>query len=115
MIWFALAAGLTVMDGDTFRTSMGERIRIENIDAPESGGKAKCDAERFLAVHARSGLKRLLEAGSIEITRNPRRPKDRYGRTLARVRVNGIDVGQALIEQSLAWPWEGRRHSWCAR
>lgn len=107
----ALALSLTVLDGDTFRLPAGETIRISNIDAPESGARAKCDAERFLAIHARAGLMRLLGRGEPEITREPR--KDRYGRTLARVRVSGLDVGQAMVTQALAVPWAGKRHQWC--
>jgi micrococcal nuclease len=109
----ALAVGLLVTDGDTFKLPSGEAIRLSNIDTPEKGARAKCDAERFLAVHARYGLTRLLERGSIEIVREPR--PDKYGRSLARVRAGGVDVGEALINQALAVKWEGRRHNWCGR
>lgn len=114
----ALAASLTVTDGDTFKLPTGERIRLENIDTPESGARAKCDAELFLAVHARAELTRLLGQGEPVITR-ARRPNgqvklDKYGRTLARVSVGGIDVGRVMIDRLFAWEWEGRRHDWCA-
>lgn len=116
MIALILAAGLTiapqaVTDGDTFKLPSGEIIRISNIDAPESGVRAKCDAERFLAVHARAGLAQMLGQGGVEITREPR--PDRYGRTLARVSAGGADVGETLIARALAVRWAGRRHAWC--
>jgi len=116
MIALFLAAGLTiapqaVTDGDTFKLPSGEIIRISNIDTPESGARAKCDAERFLAVHARAGLAQLLGQGEVVVTREP--TLDRYGRTLARVSVSGIDVGETLIARALAVSWQGRRHSWC--
>lgn len=41
------------------------------------------------------------------------RMKDRYGRTLGRVLVDGVDVGELLISEGLARRWDGRRHPWC--
>jgi endonuclease YncB( thermonuclease family) len=41
---------------------------------------------------------------------------DRYGRTLASVTVNGRDVGEILIGEGLARPYQGgRRGSWCGQ
>jgi len=48
----------------------------------------------------------------VQITREG---KDRFGRTLALVRVNGQDAGQIMIGHHLAVPWAGRRHEWCGR
>ena len=36
-----------------------------------------------------------------------------YRRTLALVRVNGIDVGEQLIAEGAARRWMGRRQPWC--
>lgn len=107
-----LVSALFAIDGDTVRTGEGETIRIENIDAPESGARARCDAERFLAVHARKALERWLQRQPVVIQRSGSR--DRYGRTLARIRAGGVDVGESLMGEALAWRWEGRRHDWCA-
>jgi endonuclease YncB( thermonuclease family) len=104
----AFAATIHVNDGDTF-TLDGERIRIENIDAPEMQGK--CDAERRLAKVTKRELERILAAGSVEMHRATR--KDQYGRTIARVSVGGKDVGQTLIALDLARPWRGKREPWC--
>lgn len=41
------------------------------------------------------------------------RVKDRYGRTLATIEVNGRDVGKIMIAEGLARPWTGKRRSWC--
>ena len=41
------------------------------------------------------------------------RMTDRYGRMLATISVNGRDVGDMLISENLARPWEGKRRSWC--
>lgn len=101
---------LSVYDGDTF-TLDGERVRIAAIDTPERS-TPQCDAERRLARLARLRLLQLLGDGSaIALERQPL--PDRYGRTLARVTVNGVDVSTVLIREGLAVQWEGKRHSWC--
>lgn len=103
-------ARLSVYDGDTF-TLDGERVRIAAIDTPERSAP-QCDAERRLARLARLRLAQLLGEGSaIALVRHPL--PDRYGRTLARVTVNGRDVAPVLIREGLAVQWEGKRHSWC--
>jgi micrococcal nuclease len=104
------APGLRVFDGDTF-TLGGERIRIADIDTPELRTPV-CDAEKRLARLARLRLAQLLGDGSA-VTLERRPLPDRYGRTLARVTVNGRDVSAVLIREGLAAPWEGKRHSWC--
>ncbi|MEZ5782048.1 MAG: thermonuclease family protein [Rhizobiaceae bacterium] len=97
-----------VVDGDTFWIS-GEKVRLADIDAPETGGS--CEAERILAARAAGRLARLLSAGPLEIARDG---KDRFGRTLAVVSVHGKSVGQTLVEEGLARPWTGRRvDNWC--
>jgi len=48
---------------------------------------------------------------NIVIDRSSR--KDKYGRTLARVSVDDVDLGEALIKEGLARKWEGKRGPWC--
>lgn len=107
-----LALTFTAVDGDTI-TAGDETIRILNIDAPETR-HAKCDAERRLGHVAKRRLQELLEEGEIVITRGDgNRMTDRYGRTLARVSAHGDDVGDRLVAEDLARPWEGKRQPWC--
>lgn len=102
-------AAFCVVDGDTFWIA-GEKIRIENIDAPESHQPA-CGAERDLAALATLHLRRLLgEPSSLAIVRSG---PDGLGRTLARVAVDGRDAGEAMIAEGVAVPWAGKRHDWC--
>jgi endonuclease YncB( thermonuclease family) len=115
MIGLLFALALAVIDGDTFDLD-GERIRIANIDAPELH-HAKCDAERRLAIVARNRLKALLTSGAINVSVGDPidgRTRDRRGRTLATISVNGEDIGQILIAEQLARPWEGGQRSWCS-
>ncbi|GGB00840.1 nuclease [Brucella endophytica] len=110
----AVARGACVIDGDTITVNR-ERIRIANVDAPEIS-RPKCDAERRLGLVAKRRLAELLAAGEPVIKRgdpDSGRIKDRYGRTLATITVNGKDVGEALISEMLARPWGGKRRSWC--
>jgi micrococcal nuclease len=59
----------------------------------------------------------MLRTGPVVIVR---RGEDRYRRTLARLSVGARDVGQVLIDESLALPWnarnsrEARMQHWCA-
>lgn len=102
---------VTVVDGDTFDCA-GERIRIANIDAPETRG-AKCEAELMLGSAATRRLREILAEGIVRIEREKR--LDRYGRTVARISTPRGDVGQRLIDERYARPWRGRREPWCVR
>jgi micrococcal nuclease len=104
-----------IIDGDTFALG-SERVRIWNIDAPETRG-SRCERELVLGLKAKERLAGLLRAGSIDIVRGG---EDRYSRTLARVSVGGLDVGSVLIGEGLALPWrdgpearEARLRHWC--
>lgn len=110
---FALAAAAavciaTVHDGDSIRPCDGERIRVANIEAPEMPGSPKCECGRNgwcdyrLAVQSRDALQALLDSGPVRIDRQG---QDAYGRTLARVSVNGQDAGRYLINLGLARQW----------
>jgi len=100
-----------VIDGDTFQYR-GDRIRIADIDAPETGG-AKCASERALGDRARHRLAELLSAGDFRLTAFGSRDRDQYGRALRVVYQGGQSVGTVLVSEGLARPWEGRRRPWC--
>jgi micrococcal nuclease len=102
---------ISVYDGDTIRVN-GERIRILGLDTPEYGNNARCRSEAVTAEEAKQALRRLIARGDVTISR---RGTDRYGRTLARVTVDGRDVADTLIAQGLARPYGGGyREGWCS-
>lgn len=104
-------AAFHVIDGDTIELD-GERIRIANIDTPETGHRAGCASERRLAQTAtRRARAHFRNAGEVQVRRSG---TDRYGRTLARIRLDGRDFGRIMIEDGVARPWRGRQHEWCA-
>lgn len=108
----ASAASIRTIDGDTIEVD-GETIRILNIDTPEIR-HAQCDAERRLGEVAKNRVRQLLAGGTIGIRRGDgSRMTDKYGRTLAVIDINGVDIGEQLISEGLARPWTGKRRSWC--
>lgn len=112
---FALCAdaprNTCVVDGDTFWLA-GEKIRIADINAPETQGAA-CPAERAQGEAAKRRLLILLNAGPFDLLVRGR-PQDRYGRALRVVMRQGRSLGVQLVREGLAEPWRGKRSDWCA-
>lgn len=79
----------SVIDGDTIDTSVG-KVRLIGIDAPESGSwgydQATAELTSFLA-----------PGGVVLVSVPGRDDKDKYGRLLRYVQVNGQDAGTHLI------------------
>lgn len=99
-----------VHDGDTIRTCDGERVRIENIDAPELPGSPKCEdsgrrgwCDFALAERSRNELASFLADGQVAISRHG---TDRYDRTLATLSVDGRDAGDHLVSMGFAREWD---------
>jgi micrococcal nuclease len=117
---FLLAAGIAlcdsgprftcVVDGDTFWLE-GEKIRIADINAPETHG-AGCPAEQVRGDRAALRLVSLLNGGPYQLEM-PGRAMDRYGRALRVVTRHGRSLGDTLIAEGLAEPWRGKRSDWC--
>ncbi|MFN3469787.1 MAG: thermonuclease family protein [Novosphingobium sp.] len=113
----ASACVARVSDGDSLRLCSGERVRLIGIDAPELRGSSRCAPAALARLknsrnppwcdhargdEARTALARFIAGGTVQIER---RGLDAYGRTLARVTVNGRDAGDRLISRGLARPW----------
>ena len=101
-----------VIDGDTFILG-GEKIRIADIDAPETGS-AKCASEAERGARATRRLRELLNQGPFELRSYQSRDRDQYGRKLRVVMRDGRSVGDTLITEGLARRWSGKRRPWCA-
>ena len=86
---------LQIVDGDSVTVSMNgelERVRLADIDAPDHDQPFSIDSRQSLFdlclwVHA--------ELSSIS--------RDHYGRTMARVKCNGVDVNAEQVRRGLAW------------
>ncbi|MEP3478231.1 MAG: thermonuclease family protein [Fuerstiella sp.] len=84
-----------ILDGDTFDTSDGERIRLLGIDAPEvahHGSKAQPFGNE-----SRDWLRARLSNQSVKLTFEHRQ-QDHYGRTLAWVWLNNKLINQASLQ-----------------
>ncbi len=107
----------TVIDGDTLRIN-GTRLRLRAIDAPETH-RPGCAAEAALGALATGRLRQLVgEARAIEIRESGDR--DRHGRPLVDLLLDGVDAGDVLITEGLAVAyrpgraaWKDRRRHWC--
>jgi endonuclease YncB( thermonuclease family) len=99
-----------IIDGDTFRLGR-EKMRIANIDAPETY-TGICGGAREVALgkEAAARLQLLMNSGGLAIERQGH---DRYGRTLVRVRAGGHDVGERLVNERLARHWPNGDEFWC--
>jgi micrococcal nuclease len=82
-----------VFDGDTFRMSTGKKVRIVGIDTPEAGERFHDEAKDYLSSLI---INKEIEIKPIAVG------QDRYGRTLAEVYVDTINIGLALIRHGYA-------------
>jgi len=96
-----------VVDGDTVWIK-GEKIRLEGIDAPEARGR--CYEELVAAANATERLRVLLTTNQFTILRNG---KDRYGRTLAKIKIGNRSAGEIMMSEGLVRKWRGKRENWC--
>lgn len=115
-----------IIDGDTVnlpcpaatkgQRGCSERIRLINIDTPEISS-VQCEAAYQLGLAAKDVLAELIRGKPVTVRRDGR---DRYGRTLAYLSVNGQDIGEALITAGVALRWRpgpkakaARVREWC--
>lgn len=116
-----LAAALVsciAVDGDTLRCAppgqgqKRERVRLVGIDAPEMPGH--CRPGRHCApgdpVASKESLRRAVAGKPVQLERFG---QDRYGRTLAVARVNGVNLACAQLRAGRAiyradWDIDGR-------
>ena len=83
-------------DGDTCTTNSGEKIRLACIDTPELKGKR---ADPIPAKAARDYLNGLVAGEEVAIRRIT---KDRYGRTVAEISMDEMNIQERLVEKGLA-------------
>jgi endonuclease YncB( thermonuclease family) len=110
---------INVYDGDTFRVNIDSLppivgknipIRVNGVDTPEIRGK--CQYEKDLALEARDFVRnKLANAKEIKLT-NLQRGK--YFRVVANVVVDGVSLEQELLDNKLAYRYDGgKKLTWC--
>ena len=95
-------------DGDTCTSTKGEKIRLACIDAPELKGKR---ADPVPARQARDYLNDLVSGKQVAIRRIT---KDRYGRTVAELLKDGVNIQERLVDKGFASVYKRYSHqcSW---
>jgi micrococcal nuclease len=89
-----------VVDGDTLVLSGGDRVRLIGVDTPETKHPGK-PPEPF-GQEAYEFTRNMVEGRQVQLRFDPRESKDRYGRTLAYVYVDGEFINEALVRAGLA-------------
>jgi len=99
-----------IVDGDTIWLN-GQNLRMKDYDTPEPS-TAICGGagEVALAKRATSRLQDLLNSSPWTVETFG---ADRHGRTLATIRIQGVDVGDILISEQLARRWPDGHEWWC--
>lgn len=100
-----------VVDGDTLWLD-GTKIRIADIDTPETH-PPRCTREAQLGRRATTRLQELVNQGAFSVEPADNRDTDRYGRKLRILTRRGESLGDILVREGLARPWEGSRRPWC--
>ena len=99
----AIAGTATVIDGDTLDVA-GVRIRLWGIDAPESRQVCTVAGQDYPCGGRATQHLRML-VGERPVACEPR-ATDRYGRTVALCRVEGRDIGAAMVRDGWAVAFE---------
>lgn len=93
------AGQLLAIDGDTYQVA-GKRLRLAGWDSPETASSAKCRKEHELGLRAEAQAKLFVSKGktaTIQLL-----GEDQYQRAVARIWVDGTDIGKLLEVDGLA-------------
>ena len=83
-------------------------IRVEGIDTPEIRGK--CQKEKDLAYEARDlvwGLLNNAQTITLTIDDNPKEVRGKYFRIVGRLKADGVDISDLLVQKNLAVLYDG--------
>ena len=100
-----------VVDGDTLKVDIAgtsETVRIIGIDTPETVHPNK--AVECFGMEASDRLKGLLDGKTILLQPNPAEDRDRYGRLLRYVELDGEDIGASMIRDGYAHSYKQYPH-----
>lgn len=87
-----------VYDGDTYKILNHGKlqvIRLANVDAPE--------LSQYYGTVVKAGVSKLILGKTVKVDFGI---KDRYGRTIAGVTVNGMSLDSLLIAKGWAWNYQ---------
>jgi endonuclease YncB( thermonuclease family) len=105
------APQIQVLRGDVLVVD-GRHLRLVDVVVPQAAPDAHCAAEAIASRQAQLRLEDLTRrVHSIEVT--PTGGLDGYGRTLARITLDGIDPAATLIDEGLAVAPQPAGFDWC--
>jgi endonuclease YncB( thermonuclease family) len=105
------SVSVRVIDGDTISLEDGKpNVRLVGFNAPETGSRARCEAERQRGEAAKQRLRALVSKGRSDFEQvacscapgTEGTEVCNFGRRCGALRVNGVDVGSTLIDEGLA-------------
>lgn len=92
---------IAISDGDTLTARCGEqgqfeqvKVRLAEIDAPEKNQPDGQQSKNFLSQLCFQKLASITPMG-----------RDRYGRTIGRVRCGEVDANAAMVKAGMAWAY----------
>ena len=87
-----------VIDGDTFETETGEKVRLIGINAPEISD--------IFGQEARKYLSNLIENKTVDLQiDNISNDRDRYQRLLRYVILDGVDINKKMVSDGFAFAY----------
>jgi len=103
-----VAGVVDVVDGDSFRVG-GVSVRLHGIDAPEHSQTCQTEhgADWACGAWVSAQVTERYDGAFAQCTQVD---TDRYGRVVAKCRVDGQDVGERLVQMGLAFAY--RTYSW---
>ncbi|RAK56435.1 thermonuclease family protein [Phenylobacterium deserti] len=91
----------------------GKHVRLANAEAPLRTPYARCWAESIAGREARKRAADLATAAN-EIDIQSTGKTDEYGRTIAKVLLDGLDLGDSLVQDGYAVRPGAEPFDWCA-
>ena len=87
-----------IIDGDTFETETGEKVRLIGINAPEISDLLGLEAKQYLAD--------LIENKTVDLkSDNISNDRDRYQRLLRYVILGGVDINKKMVSDGFAFAY----------
>jgi len=89
---------IRVIDGDTFETETGEKVRLIGINAPEISDIFGQEAKQYLSF--------LIENKTVDLQAdNISQGRDRYQRLLSYVIIDGVDINKKMVSDGFAFAY----------
>lgn len=87
-----------IIDGDTFETETGEKVRLIGINAPEISD--------IFGEEAKAHLAQIIEGQSVDLVADhTSNDRDRYNRLLRYVILNGVDINKQMVLDGYAFAY----------